>query len=460
MRLYNTLTKNEDEFLPKKRSMVRMYVCGVTPYDYCHIGHGRSYLVYDVLYRFLESEGFKILWVQNFTDIDDKIINRANELGISPKELADRFISEYFVDMDRFGISRAFIYPRVTEHIEEIIEFIVKIIEKGYAYESDGDVYFSVRSYPHYGKLSKRSLEEMMAGARVDPSEKKKDPLDFALWKSAKPGEPYWESPWGKGRPGWHIECSVMSLLYLGEEIDIHGGGADLIFPHHENETAQAESVIGHGKFVRFWIHNGLVNLRSEKMSKSTGNFIVLRETLSSYKPEVLRLYLLGTHYRSPLDFDPQALEDTQRAYSRIEDTVKLLAYIPDPPSPVYDQAFFDFREALSNDLNTPQAIGVLFSYLRENRPILDRGTWDPILPVFKFNLIKMCEVLGFKVLTSTNASLEAEKLRDVMDVIIKVRNRLRQEKRFDLSDEIRDSLNNIGIVLEDTKEGTRWKMS
>jgi len=251
-----------------------------------------------------------------------------------------------------------------------------------------------------------------------------------------------------------------MSLLYLGEEIDIHGGGADLIFPHHENETAQAESVIGQGKFVRFWIHNGLVNLRSEKMSKSTGNFIVLREILSSYKPEILRLYLLGTHYRSPLDFDPQALEDTERAYSRIEDTIKLLAHIPDPPSPVYDQAFFDFREALSNDLNTPQAIGVLFSYLRENRPILDRGTWDPILPVFKFNLIKMCEILGFKVLTTTNASLEAEKLREVMEVIIKVRNRLRQEKRFDLSDEIRDSLNNIGIVLEDTNEGTRWKMS
>ncbi|HOP55420.1 MAG TPA: cysteine--tRNA ligase [bacterium] len=460
MRLYNTLTRNEDEFIPRKRKMARMYVCGVTPYDYCHVGHGRSYLIYDVLYRFLRSEGFSVLWIQNFTDIDDKIINRANELNIPPKELADRFISEYFVDMDRFGISRAFLYPRVTEHIDEIVEFISKVVEKGYAYESEGDVYFSVRDYPSYGKLSRRSLEEMIAGARVDPSEKKKDPMDFALWKSAKPGEPYWDSPWGRGRPGWHIECSVMSLLYLGEEIDIHGGGADLIFPHHENELAQSEAVVGDGKFVRFWTHNGLVNLRSEKMSKSTGNFIILREILNSYRPEAFRLYLLGTHYRSPLDFDPQALEDAQRAYTRIEDTLKLLSHIPDPPSPAYDQAFWDFRDALSNDLNTPQAIGTLFSYIRENRPLLDKGNWDPTLPIFKFNLIRMCEILGFKIEEKTSPDLESDKLREVMDIIIKIRNKLREEKLFHLSDEIRDSLNSIGVILEDMKEGTRWKMS
>lgn len=460
MKFYNTMTRTEEEFFPKKRKMVRMYVCGVTPYDYCHVGHGRSYLVYDVLYRFLVSEGFSVLWVQNFTDIDDKIINRAKELNISPKELADRFISEYFTDMDRFGISRAFLYPRVTEHIEEIVEFISKIIEKGYAYESGGDVYFSVRSYPAYGKLSKRSLEEMIAGARVDPSEKKRDPMDFALWKSSKPGEPYWDSPWGKGRPGWHIECSVMSLLYLGEEIDIHGGGADLIFPHHENESAQAEVVVGNNRFVRFWIHNGLANLKSEKMSKSTGNFIVLREVLDSYRPEALRLYLLGTHYRSPLDFDPKALEDAQRAYARIEDTLKLLSHIPDPPTPVYEQAFLDFRDALSDDLNTPRAIGTLFSYIRENRPLLDKGSWDPNLPIFKFNLIKMCEILGFKVEEKAKSELDSDKFREVMNLVIKIRGRLREERLYHLSDEIRDGLNSIGIILEDTKEGTRWKMN
>jgi len=459
MRFYNTLTRNEDEFYPKKKKLVRMYVCGVTPYDYCHVGHGRAYLVYDILHRFLLSEGYGVLYVQNFTDIDDKIINRANEIKSEPKELADRFIREYFTDMDRFGIKRATVYPRVTEHIDEIIGFIEKIMDEGYAYESGGDVYFSVRSYPSYGKLSKRTLEEMRSGARVEPSENKKDPMDFALWKSAKPGEPNWESPWGRGRPGWHIECSVMSHLYLGEDIDIHGGAIELIFPHHENELAQAEAVLGEGRFVRYWIHNGLVNLKSEKMSKSTGNFVTLRNILSSYKPEALRLYLLGTHYRSPVDFDIQALEDAQRAYERIEDTLRLLAQIPEPPEPVYDQAFTEFREALSNDLNTPQALGVIFTYIRENRPMLEGG-WNPNLPIFKFNLSRMLDVLGFPPLETRGFSLDSEKLSEVMNIIISLRNKLRQEKRFDLTDRIRDDLNSIGITLEDTKEGTRWKMS
>jgi len=459
MRFYNTLTRNEDEFYPRKKKLVRMYVCGVTPYDYCHVGHGRAYLVYDILYRFLLSEGFSVFYVQNFTDIDDKIINRANGINITPKDVADKFISEYFTDMDKFGIKRATIYPRVTEHIEEIIEYIGKIIEKGYAYESGGDVYFSVRSYPPYGKLSKRSLEEMKSGARIEPNENKRGPMDFALWKSAKAGEPSWDSPWGKGRPGWHIECSVMSSLYLGEEIDIHGGAIELIFPHHENELAQSEAVLGENKFVRYWIHNGLVNLKSEKMSKSTGNFITLRNVLSSYRPEALRLYLLGTHYRSPVDFDIQALEDANRAYERIEDTLKFLNQIPNPPEPIYDQAFLEFKKTLSNDLNTPQALGVIFTYIRENRPILEGG-WNPSLPIFKFNLSRMLEILGFPPIEEKSSSIDNEKLNEVMNVIIALRNKLRQEKRFDLTDEIRNGLNSVGIVLEDAKEGTRWKLS
>ena len=316
MKVYNTLTRRKEEF-PSKDQKIRMYVCGITPYDFCHIGHARCYLVYDMIVRYLRYKGYEILYVQNFTDIDDKIIERAKEENTTPFEIAEKYISFYFRDMDKLGIERANIYPRVTKHIPDIIKMIKGLIEKGYAYEVDGNVYFSVEKFPSYGKLSGRNLKEMYAGARVEVDENKRNPLDFALWKKAKEGEPFWESPWGKGRPGWHIECSAMSLKYLGENFTIHGGAKELIFPHHENEIAQSESYTS-SPFVQFWIHNGLVTVNGQKMSKSLGNFITVEEILKRYSPNVIRMFLLSTHYQSPLDFSEEGLKQAKHGFEKI----------------------------------------------------------------------------------------------------------------------------------------------
>ncbi|MCJ7493900.1 MAG: cysteine--tRNA ligase, partial [Deltaproteobacteria bacterium] len=305
LKIYNTLTKKKEEFLPLQKGKVSMYVCGVTVYDRCHIGHARAAVVFDVLFRFLRYRGYEVTYVRNYTDVDDKIIKRANQEGVSCQEIAKRYIQEYEEDMEALGMERPTHEPRATENISQIIDLVKKLVEKGFAYTVDGDVYFSVEKFSSYGKLSGRDLEEMRAGARVEVDERKNNPLDFALWKSSKPGEPEWDSPWGRGRPGWHIECSAMSQRYLGESFDIHGGGQDLIFPHHENEIAQSEAATGK-PFVRFWVHNGFVNINHEKMSKSLGNILAIRDLLQDHHPEVLRLFLLSNHYRSPVDFSLQ----------------------------------------------------------------------------------------------------------------------------------------------------------
>ena len=321
LRLYNTLTGNKDDFVPLHGKKVGMYACGVTVYDLCHIGHARSAIVFDIVHRYLRYRGYEVTFVRNFTDIDDKIIKRANEEGVDYKTIAEKYIVEFNVDMGELGLEKPSVEPKATEHIPEMIRLISALIEKGFAYQSGGDIFFSVRKFGDYGKLSKRDLEEMQAGARVEIDEKKENPLDFALWKTSKPGEPFWETPWGKGRPGWHIECSVMSQEYLGETLDIHGGGRDLIFPHHENEIAQSEAATGK-TFARYWVHNGFVNINKEKMSKSLGNILTIKEILKDWHPEVLRLFFLSHHYRSPIDFSEDSFAEAKLGLDRFYTTL------------------------------------------------------------------------------------------------------------------------------------------
>jgi len=372
--IHNTLTDRKEEFVPQQEGKVRIYSCGLTVQNYAHIGHIRGAVLFDVIRRFLKKEGYEVIYVQNFTDIDDKIIARANREGVSTQRLAEYFITAYLEDESAMGIIPADFNPRATEHIKEIIEVVEALIRKGYAYVVDGDVYFSVEKFPEYGKLSKRSLEEMLAGARIEVDERKRAPQDFALWKSAKEGEPFWESPWGKGRPGWHIECSVMSIKYLGVPLDIHAGGQDLIFPHHENEIAQSEAFTGQ-IFARYWIHWAPVNLKGEKMAKSTGNVFIVREALKLFSPQALRLYLLSSHYRSPIDFDGEKVKEMERALERaseVEDKLRIAMRGEanyrevDVEIPDLEEYRREFYSALEDDFNTPKAIATYFSLLRE----------------------------------------------------------------------------------------------
>jgi len=365
MKVYSTLSGQKEEFLPQSDE-VKMYVCGVTPYDEAHIGHGMSYIVFDVVKRYLQFRGYKVKYVQNITDIDDKIIDRANKLGISPRELAEKYTNSYFEDMDALNIERADTYPRATEEIPKIIEVIQGLIDKGYAYPAGGSVYFRVRKVADYGKLAHRSLESMRATEGAMGSEEKEDAMDFALWKASKPGEPSWESPWGGGRPGWHIECSAMSLKYLGDTLDIHGGGQDLIFPHHENEIAQSESFTGVKPFVKYWLHNGLVQLGKDKMSKSLGNLITIKEARDKYSPDAIRIFVLSSHYRSPLTYSEEGLEAAERGAKRLTWTT-----FRDDPTGGKGEAFDaepyrkQFIEAMDDDFNTAQALGILFDLAR-----------------------------------------------------------------------------------------------
>ncbi|HBS60595.1 MAG TPA: cysteine--tRNA ligase, partial [Firmicutes bacterium] len=367
IRVYNTLTKQKEEFVPREPGRVSIYVCGVTPYNHPHIGNARPFITWDVIRRYLEYRGFEVQHVQNFTDIDDKIINVAQKEGRKWQEIADRYIEAYFKDMDALHIKRAHVYPRVSEHIAEIIDVVQTLVDKGYAYVMDGDVYYEVNKFDGYGKLSGRILEDMKAGARVDVNDRKKNPMDFALWKAAKPGEPSWQSPWGFGRPGWHIECSAMSLKYLGTGFDFHGGGSDLIFPHHENEIAQSEACTGEC-FARYWLHNGFITVNEEKMSKSLGNFFLVRDVLTHFDPEVLRFFVLSTHYRSPLDFSDDKLAEASRALGRLQNTLEAVRgytkqRVATRPAQtdaatekleqVIDKARVDFCTAMDDDFNT-----------------------------------------------------------------------------------------------------------
>ncbi|GAV23133.1 cysteine--tRNA ligase [Carboxydothermus pertinax] len=463
MKIYNTLTKTKEEFIPREPGKVHMYVCGPTTYNYIHLGNARPIVFFDTVRRYFEYKGFEVIYVQNFTDIDDKIIKRAREEGIGALELGQKYIGEYFKDADSLGVKRATVHPRVTEHIPEIIEMVKGLIEKGYAYEVEGDVYFSVDSFPGYGKLSGRNLDELKAGARVEVDEKKRNPLDFALWKKAKAGEPSWESPWGLGRPGWHIECSAMSLKYLGENFDIHGGGADLVFPHHENEVAQSEAYTGK-PFSRYWMHNGFITVNQEKMSKSLGNFFLVREILEKFPGRVVRFFLLSTHYRSPLDFDDKKLLEAKAALERIDNFAQSLKEL----NPVagegkveikekVSELLGDFINAMEDDFNTAQAMATLFELVRYgniqiakgNLTLADKKYFEEALAVFS-------EVLGIEF-----GVLEKKVGEDVtpfIELLIEVRSKLKKEKKYDLSDFIRDELKKLGIILEDTPSGARWK--
>jgi cysteinyl-tRNA synthetase len=455
VKLYNTLTSKKEEFVAGP-GPVKMYVCGITPYDKSHLGHAMSYIIFDALRRYLEYRGYQVRHVQNYTDIDDRIIARARQLGISPQELAEQLIADYAAEMAGLNILPAHVYPRATEEIPTMIEMISTLVDKGYAYVAEGDVYFRVSAKKDYGKLSGRSLEAMLGGTRcvvgreVEPGENKEHPADFALWKAAKPGEPSWPSPWGPGRPGWHIECSAMSVKYLGETLDIHGGGIDLIFPHHENEIAQSEAYTGREPFVRFWLHNGWLYLGEEKMSKSLGNIIPIAEALEEYGADGCRLFVLGSHYRSPLTYSEDGLEAGKRAAERLRLAARLPGAGEGPP--LDPEAFRSrFIEAMEDDLNTAQALAALFDLAREINRGRDQG--QPVEEA-QAALRELAGVLGL-TLAEEETGIAA---RPFIDLLVKVRDELRAAKLYELSDSIRARLAELGVALEDGAEGTRWR--
>jgi len=417
-------------------------------------------VVFDVFRRYLEYRGYRVIYVQNFTDIDDKIINRANELKIDSKKLSEKFIKEYRIDAAELGIREANFHPKTTDFMNEIIDFIKGLIGKGYAYVIDGDVYFSVRKFKKYGELSHRNIDELISGARIEPEEKKKDPLDFALWKAAKPNEPFWESPWGKGRPGWHIECSVMSTRILGETFDIHAGGNDLIFPHHENEKAQTEALTGK-PFAKYWLHNGMINFKGEKMSKSTGNFVILRESLKMFGKDAIRYFLLSKHYRSPMDADEQILFEAKKAVQRVNDTLERVKnrlgkdlIIPSKESEWLKDKRQQIVDALDDDFNTPRALSVIFDIVKELNSTKDKAILEE-----GYYLIReeFGSILG--LFDVPPRSVSTEMLDKVLKAIIDLRNEFRRNKSFEVSDKIRDYLLKVGIQLKDTLEGTEWSI-
>ncbi|TRO80539.1 cysteine--tRNA ligase [Trichloromonas acetexigens] len=489
LRVYNTLSGGKEEFRPLVPGKVGMYVCGVTVYDYCHIGHARANIVFDIVYRYLKFSGYEVNYVRNYTDVDDKIINRANERGIDSQALAEEFIHAFDEDMAALGLDLPTCQPKATEHIPQIIAIVERLIERGMAYPSGGDVYFSVEKFPGYLKLSKRNLDEMRAGARIAPGEQKRNPMDFALWKAAKPGEPSWESPWGPGRPGWHIECSAMSMQYLGESFDIHGGGKDLVFPHHENEIAQSEGASGK-PFVKYWLHNGFVNVNQEKMSKSLGNFFTIRDILQKYDAEVVRFFILSAHYRSPIDFSDQNLEDAKAGLSRFYEALKAaddtLAAQTTPGTsggevPAELREILDrvatveerFREAMDDDFNTALAIGHLFDLVRGlNRIVAEKSLQEsPMLRnglrEGREQLRRLGGVLGLFesepdawLEKQKNAGLKAGGLSaEAIEALIVERRQARANRDFARADRIRDELDAQGIMLLDSKEGTTWKL-
>jgi len=493
LKIYNTLSRKKEKFVPLKKGKVSMYICGVTVYDDCHLGHARAYVAFDVIYRYLEYKGYKVKYVQNFTDVDDKVINRAREElkkiknhpekfrefpGLSPrnlskipegkskikieedalkekvKEISQRYINAYFEVMDKLNIKRATKYPKATKSIRDMIEMIEGLIDKGFAYEVNGSVYFAVDKFKSYGKLSRRPRDEITNISRIDKDKNKKNPLDFALWKKSKPDEPAWPNPWGEGRPGWHIECSVMSQKNLGETLDIHGGGSDLIFPHHENEIAQSEAYTGN-PFVRYWLHNGFVTIDKEKMSKSLGNIFALKDIFEKYNPEVIRLFLISTHYRSPIDFSLERLEETKRKWERIS---ICLERRPSPlpkkkiSHPETEKLISRFEECMDDDFNTAGAIGVLFELVGMINKGFDKDKPDEKLINSGYQALnRMLEVLGLPNKVSRKTDKEVEDL-------IRQREEARQAKNWALSDKIRNDLKEKGVILEDSKEETKWR--
>ena len=474
IKVYDTLSKEKSLFVPVTPGEVKIYVCGVTPYNHPHIGNARPAVTWDVIRRYLIHVGYKVQFIQNFTDVDDKIINKAQGEETDWKTISDRYIEAYFKVMDALHVRHADVYPRVSDHMKDIIQMISKLIEKGHAYILDNDVYYDISTFKAYGALSGRKIEDMLAGARVEVNEGKKNPGDFALWKGAKPGEPSWESPWGPGRPGWHIECSAMSIHYLGNNFDFHGGGSDLIFPHHENEIAQTEGTTG-TKFVNYWLHNGFITINSEKMSKSLNNFFLVKDALESYSGDALRYFLLSVHYRNPLDYSTERLDEAEKNMERLKEVIhriRELAILSGNMeteesralAKAADEALRGFHEAMNDDFNTGLATGALFDLARSINTysaIIDTGVTVDAAAVNKaYEALKIItDVLGIleKEWNDDNAVSDGD-YQALMDVILSVRQEARKNKFYQVSDSIRDKLGSIGIIIEDTPTGVRWK--
>lgn len=476
IRVYNTLTKQKEEFVPINPGKANIYVCGVTPYNHPHIGNARPFVTWDVIRRFLEHEGYDVLHVQNFTDIDDKIINTANKEGVEWFNICNRYIDSYFEVMDKLNVRRAHVYPRVSEHIDDIIKTVQTLIDNGYGYVVDGDVYYSVEKFQYYGQLSGRNLDDMLAGARIDVDDRKKNPMDFALWKSAKPGEPSWTSPWGQGRPGWHIECSTMSMKYLGETFDFHGGGSDLIFPHHENEIAQSEGCTNCHPFVHYWLHNGFITVDNEKMSKSLGNFFMVIDILEHFDPETLRFFIVSTHYRSPLDFSDERLKEAQKSLGRLRQAQETLGELSEMMSAGATESSLALRkkavelrdafmEAMRDDFNTALAISHMFALAKEiniyNKEVVDaQGKPDgKLVAILNDVFAEMCSIIGVLETKAAAAPAEAgdNKEAALVEMLIQMRQDARASKNYALADQLRNQLTAIGIVLQDTPQGVKW---
>ena len=462
MKVFNTITRKKEELIPLVPGEIKMYSCGPTVYNYFHIGNARPFIIFDILRRYLEYRGYKVTFVQNFTDVDDKIIKKAKEEKVSEKEVAEKFIKEYFKDAEALGIRKADYHPRVTENIPEIINLIKRIEENGLTYTINGNVYYDTTKFSDYGKLSKQNLEELEAGARVDVGDEKKNPMDFVLWKNQKPGEPAWDSPWGLGRPGWHIECSAMSMKYLGETMDIHSGGQDLIFPHHENEIAQSEGATGK-PFAKYWMHNGFINVDNEKMSKSKNNFFTINDIRKEYDLEVVRLFMISSHYRSPINFSNELLDSIKSSLERLyiaKNNLKYLLSKAEEKERLENEVDIEesllkhkdrFIEAMEDDLNTADAVSAIFDLVRDiNANINDNTSKTTIQYAFDLYM-ELAGVLGL-------LSKEEKSLDEEIEALIEERQKARKEKNWALADEIRDNLNGKGIILEDTPSGVKWR--
>ncbi len=467
LKIYNTLTRKKEPFQTLIPGQVAMYVCGPTVYSKAHVGHAMSVLVFDIIRRYLAYRGYEIRFVMNFTDVDDKIIRRASELNIDPFELAEGYIREFRQNLEDLNVLPATFNPRATQEMDKIIEMISGLIEKGAAYEVEGDVYFRVTTDPEYGKLSGRHLDEMQAGARIGVDERKEHPMDFALWKSARPGEPSWESPWGKGRPGWHIECSAMNLHHLGEQIDIHGGGNDLVFPHHENEIAQTETLTGK-PFAQYWVHNGMLQLGGEKMSKSVGNLVTIEAFLQEHSPEALRLMILNSGYRSPLTFNDEVIEQAQKAFERLQSGLRpALPGVGGAPADALtalqsqlEKTRSGFLEAMDDDFNSAGALGNLFDLVRAINQARADGAGDSELKAAQDLLLELTGVFGLRIGIKESGNDGDHTSAAFIDLLVELRTDMRREKLWKLSDQVRDRLAELGVTLEDSKEGTSWHWS
>jgi cysteinyl-tRNA synthetase len=461
MLVYNTLTKEKEEFIPLKGKRVTMFVCGVTPYDYSHLGHAKTYVAFDAIARYLRYKGYNVLYLQNVTDVDDHIIERSKETGISEPELAERFFKYFLEDMEALGIGSINVYAKATDFMNEIIEQIEGLVEKGFAYNVDGNVYFEVRKFKDFGKLSRQKLDELKAGARVKIDERKRNPEDFALWKKQKPGEPAWESPWGMGRPGWHIEDTAIAMAHFGEQYDIHGGATELVFPHHESEIAQAEALTGIEPYVKYWLHTGVLNVEGEKMAKSLGNFWTIRDALKEYKPEVLRFFLLYAHYRSPIDFSRDQLEEARRSYQRLQDSLDIarqhLLRAKSGESEagkklveVAHNTDRQFEEVMDDDFNTREAIGALFELARELNVGVEKGVDEDSIKEGLRVFENLASVLGLFPEKETQPEI-ADK---ILALLVEIREKARVKKDYETADWIRSELGKLGIHLEDTQKG------